>query len=282
MPYTPRFAVSQDEHSVVISISVPHIRVSDAEVALDGRDFSFWCRPYLLNLTIPGELQQEDEEGCKAQYLPDQENGTIVVTLLKKNAGEHILGLDLSTTLLRPREPMPSSSGGAPTIELLSSESFTSFHENVDQPSTESEEKLISFQNINQAASVSPLPRILLLDPKAASVPGSDQLPTLMEGLKLNTVPKYLFPYVSFLPTCHLMDASLLIRYGFNRRHYGVFKRLQEELIDVIDASLQPDTTPEAQRRSLRLAIEAADFDVERFRVKIFMRPPSRTSAIAP
>lgn len=94
MPYTPRFTVTQDDTSVLVSINVPHIRVSDAELSLDGRDFTFWCKPYLLNLRFPLDLQPEDESsGCRARYDPDLNDGTIMVTLPKINPGEHFPGL---------------------------------------------------------------------------------------------------------------------------------------------------------------------------------------------
>ena len=48
MPATPRFKVSQTDNAVIVSIKVPHVRVSSAETHVDGREFSFYCKPYLL------------------------------------------------------------------------------------------------------------------------------------------------------------------------------------------------------------------------------------------
>jgi len=42
MTVTPKFIVDQDEENVIVIIRVPHVRVSDAEVSLDGQDFTFW------------------------------------------------------------------------------------------------------------------------------------------------------------------------------------------------------------------------------------------------
>lgn len=48
MPATPRFKVSQTDLAVVVCIKVPHIRVGSAETHVDGNEFSFYCKPYLL------------------------------------------------------------------------------------------------------------------------------------------------------------------------------------------------------------------------------------------
>lgn len=48
MPATPRFSLSQTDEVIIICIKVPHVRVGNAETHMDGRDFSFYCKPYLL------------------------------------------------------------------------------------------------------------------------------------------------------------------------------------------------------------------------------------------
>ena len=42
MTVIPKFYVTQDDENVIVTIRVPHVRVSDAEVSLDGQDFTFW------------------------------------------------------------------------------------------------------------------------------------------------------------------------------------------------------------------------------------------------
>ena len=61
MPLVPDFSVTQDDVSVVVRIRVPHVRVSEAEASLEGRDFTFFCKPYLLNLRLPGDLREDDD-----------------------------------------------------------------------------------------------------------------------------------------------------------------------------------------------------------------------------
>ncbi|KAM9324427.1 protein SHQ1 homolog [Gastrophryne carolinensis] len=57
--------------------------------------------------------------------------------------------------------------------------------------------------------------------------------------------------------------------YGFGNLRVGVFKRLQEELNDVIDLR-DPDTTPAAERTSRRLEAEKAKFDPDHYLADLF------------
>ncbi|KAM6169947.1 protein SHQ1 homolog [Rhynchocyon petersi] len=61
-------------------------------------------------------------------------------------------------------------------------------------------------------------------------------------------------------PQCH---------YGFGNLRSGVFKRLQDELSDVIDIK-DPDSTPAAQRRQKRLDAELAKFDPDHYLADLF------------
>lgn len=122
MVLTPRFQISQTDSLVVIRIHVPHIRVSAAEVISEGRDFSFYCKPYLLKLTLPGELQ-EGEDAHRAQYDPADENGTLVVEMKKKTPGEHFIDLDLVTKLLTSRR-VTDMTPDFHEIEVLHNENF--------------------------------------------------------------------------------------------------------------------------------------------------------------
>ena len=66
MPSTPRFSISQDEKMLYIEIHVPYVRVSEMEFHIDRHHFTFWCKPYLLNLQLPGEIVDDDR--AKAVY----------------------------------------------------------------------------------------------------------------------------------------------------------------------------------------------------------------------
>eukprot|EP00602_Paraphysomonas_sp_CaronLab_P005157 CAMPEP_0185035904 /NCGR_PEP_ID=MMETSP1103-20130426/28033_1 /TAXON_ID=36769 /ORGANISM="Paraphysomonas bandaiensis, Strain Caron Lab Isolate" /LENGTH=606 /DNA_ID=CAMNT_0027573189 /DNA_START=98 /DNA_END=1915 /DNA_ORIENTATION=- len=118
MVLTPKFSVSQSDDCVVVKIFVPYIRVSDAEIIADGTEFTFFCKPYLLKLSLPSEV--EEDERCSAKYDPEEENGVIIATLPKKNKGEYFPGLDLSSQLMLRRKLKDDSTYSFPSIEVVS------------------------------------------------------------------------------------------------------------------------------------------------------------------
>lgn len=98
----PKFALTQTDEAVVVTIKLPYVRVGDAEVSVvrptlclqegfpivihphpptpthppnpipqqEGQDFAFYCKPYLLKLHFPHALKdsEEDESHCRAVY----------------------------------------------------------------------------------------------------------------------------------------------------------------------------------------------------------------------
>lgn len=70
MPITPRFWLRQDDDFLYVHIRVPYVRVSDMEFEVDGCEFSFWCKPYLLRLKLPCPLVED--ERAKAVYDPNK------------------------------------------------------------------------------------------------------------------------------------------------------------------------------------------------------------------
>ncbi|XP_065183203.1 protein SHQ1 homolog [Sycon ciliatum] len=93
---TPSFSTSQDDNFVYIRIRVPHIKISDVDINVDGCTFKFFLKPYFLRLVLPGEVMEDD--AAKAQY--DVSQGEVLVQLSKVTKGEHFDGLDMLTTLL--------------------------------------------------------------------------------------------------------------------------------------------------------------------------------------
>ena len=133
MPIIPKFNIVQDDNFVYVHINVPYVRVSSAEMVCDGRDFSFFCKPYLLKLKFPYDLDGTDEEKCRATYDANVNNGTLVAHLPKVEAGLFFPDLDLTTKLLQMRvstgasKTMGAMAGasskadGPPSIQVLSS-----------------------------------------------------------------------------------------------------------------------------------------------------------------
>ena len=123
----PTFSLSQTAEMVMVEIRVPFVRVSNMEFHVDGKDFHFYCKPYLLKLTLPHEVV--DDERAGAEYDVNKENGTVTCRVPKLEQGLHFENLDLITTLLAPSlKTAPGSSSAAaaatssgPMIEVLSS-----------------------------------------------------------------------------------------------------------------------------------------------------------------
>lgn len=122
---TPLFTLRQDEEFVYIDIRVPHIRVAASDFFIEGSLFSFYCKPYYLKLTLPGEVL--DNEKTRAVYDINENNGTIHVHLPKKQSGENFKDLHMLTKLLT-QAPNPidikslgGKSSARPNIEIISS-----------------------------------------------------------------------------------------------------------------------------------------------------------------
>ena len=97
---TPSFAVRQDDDHVYLDLRVPHVRIGSAEFVIDGDEVHFFCAPYFLRLTLPGQVL--DNEAAVARY--DADDGTLAVTLPKAVPGETFPNLDMLTTLLQPKQ----------------------------------------------------------------------------------------------------------------------------------------------------------------------------------
>jgi protein SHQ1 len=119
MPTTPEFSLTQDATFVFVNIHVPYVRVSDMEMFIAGKEFSFWCKPYLLKLFLPHEVIDDDR--AKATYKPDEANGTIVAQLPKAELGLEFEDLDMITKLMQPKKSRPA---GPSLIEVLNSTGY--------------------------------------------------------------------------------------------------------------------------------------------------------------
>ena len=131
MPITPRFSLSQSGTHVHVDIRVPHVRVStdSIQVALSSSsgDFKppilgigeqerenendclitttlhFSSPPYILVLNFnPYEFHEMATESC-ASYEPTIENGTVRLSLRKKEAGLLWENLDLVGRMAQPK-----------------------------------------------------------------------------------------------------------------------------------------------------------------------------------
>lgn len=122
---TPKFTITQDAEFVFVTIKVPYIRVSSAELITEDCTFTFYCKPYLLKLTFPFPFKEEDEES-KATYDPFNDNGTLVAHLPKLEVGQHFPNLDLTSKLLYTSKTASNSTKNSsiPSIQVLQSEDY--------------------------------------------------------------------------------------------------------------------------------------------------------------
>jgi hypothetical protein len=62
MTIIPRFTLSQDTSNIYVKIHVPYIRVvGSTEINISETEFHFYCKPYLLHISLPYKVL--DEEG---------------------------------------------------------------------------------------------------------------------------------------------------------------------------------------------------------------------------
>ncbi len=124
MPITPRFHLSQTTTHLIITIHIPHIRVSAStlEIIVDKDEFHFYSSPYLLHLNFNNSNNNnnndnrnlvDDESICKeakAIYDPSKENGTLVVNIWKEEEGTWD-DLDLLGRLMMNKDYYTSAGG---------------------------------------------------------------------------------------------------------------------------------------------------------------------------
>lgn len=87
MPITPKFHISQTTSRLIVTIYVPHVRVSadTIDIHIDNYDVHFYSHPYLLHLSFRHILidNPQLEKESKAKYDPILNNGTIVLYIWK-------------------------------------------------------------------------------------------------------------------------------------------------------------------------------------------------------
>jgi len=231
MPLKPKFALHQDDELLYLKITIPYVRASSSEVVIDGKDVSFYCKPYLLRLKLPGDVENDEHPEFRAVYDPNIGNGTITLHLPKTIKGFHFEDLDLLNTLLFDASPptatttpsdRPAPMGGrAKLIEVISESTNEDVAETAD---------------------------VAIEDNDTATwKDSSDGLPELMDCLKL-------------------IDANNSSRhpYGFNFEYSGILGTLREEFFDLIEIPDPEGTSPEL-RRKLREERETEAFDDDRF-----------------
>ncbi|GMI09270.1 hypothetical protein TrVE_jg5805 [Triparma verrucosa] len=105
MPITPLFTLSQTSTHILLTLTLPYIRVGDAETLIEGKRLSFSCKSYLLKLNFDDELKDTPENPVTAIYDPNVSNGTLKISIPKSVPNTNFKDLDLTTKLLQPKIP---------------------------------------------------------------------------------------------------------------------------------------------------------------------------------
>jgi hypothetical protein len=255
VPIVPRFHLTQEDEWLVVHVTVPYVKVSDMEfTVVDGNNFTFYCKPYLLKLALPGDVV--DDERATASYDPDVNHGTLVIRLPKATPGLLFEGLDLLTVLLQPQKrAMPGHAhraGLAPLIEELPGAGSGQ----VDASTSDSDPSQQSASPPGAAASTSTpdsVRNVVSVESTSAGAeatsawsPADVGVP-LVRAEDLEDAPAVLAP----------------VTYGFNGSKSRVFRTL-EEFVCILE-SPDPEAIATALRRPLRQEFEDNTFDSKRY-----------------
>uniref|UniRef100_A0A1X7UK40 CS domain-containing protein n=1 Tax=Amphimedon queenslandica TaxID=400682 RepID=A0A1X7UK40_AMPQE len=239
---TPSFEARQDKESIILTIRVPYVKISEAEIDIDGTNFKFYCRPYYLWLEFSGELVEDGKE--KAQY--EVSTGNIIVTVSKKVKGEEFKNLDMLTTLLGGKKEVDLRSVAAkPLIEVIS-----------DNESISADSAFYSQVSADSA--------YYSQDSIGSECGADDDLFTVSkEKCTLKSAEDD-----SDGKDKNDEDVTALLagqyRYGFADQHTGVLAKLQDEIPSIIDCP-DPDNMNNEERRFARLSQEQLNFEPEHY-----------------
>ncbi|KAH7474414.1 Protein SHQ1-like protein [Phytophthora ramorum] len=254
MVATPKFHVTQDAAWVFVHVHVPFVRVSEMEFYVDGVDFTFYCKPFLLKLHFPHQVV--DDELAKAVYDPNKDNGTIVVHLPKKEPGQDFPDLDMLTKLLQPQRPPVGIKEGtqrkAPLIEVLESsgpEPIGNFQEESDRLNALIDGEPVS--SSGEAATEQVQADSSLLGLESASTTQS------VGSIKLDANK-------DAAESIGVRVTDIVPSYGFNNAYSDFFRVWHGQVSEILSLPDPEHIQPE-QRRILREGAEEQQFDVERY-----------------
>ena len=93
---TPQFKVDQNDSSLIISIKLKYVIISEIEFFVEYNNFRFHLKPYFLSLFFSDNLVQTDN--CISKY--NIENGILDCTVEKQVKGTIFKDIDLLNNLL--------------------------------------------------------------------------------------------------------------------------------------------------------------------------------------
>ncbi len=234
------------------------MRAGGTEVDIDGCTLTAYCKPYLLRLSLPGALV--DDERARAVYDPNDGGGTLTIHAPKAARGEVFADLDMPSRLLAPTMLLGGGGGGggggAPTEELAAL--------------------------FNQSLSLDPdgggtgashhiprgVPRIQVLDSTPSEGGAEESAGAPRSGSGAAARP------LGAPCTCEVPDVRVLpggCGYGFNRGVRGMFSGgLRGELAVGLLRLSDPEGATFSARAAARVTAEAAEWDAARYLGDLF------------
>jgi protein SHQ1 len=103
---TPAFKCTQNENFVIVTISLPNVKMSSMEYSTVDNTFRFYVKPYFLRLTFAEHEHFSNDGSDFAKYDADQ--SLLYVHLPKKDKDVHWDDLDMVTRLLSSNTDLPS------------------------------------------------------------------------------------------------------------------------------------------------------------------------------
>lgn len=124
---TPEYRISQDEKFLTLNITLKYVKISQCEMLVEPRRYSFFLKPYFLKLEFEQEFVEGDD-GLESTIY-DSSTYNLEVKIKKKVPGEHFKNLDVISSLLQVKKPKLHVS---PKIEVLGSATNEGQQEDAD------------------------------------------------------------------------------------------------------------------------------------------------------
>ena len=112
---TPIFSISQTDNEVIFKLRLPYVKISTADIFVEGRLFRFFLHPYYLSL----ELKQDMKTDAISSCVYDHNDYYLTVSVTKKEKGEFFDDLELITSLLSKKKEKVKPNK-KPLIEVIS------------------------------------------------------------------------------------------------------------------------------------------------------------------
>ena len=234
---------------------------------MEGPNFMFYCKPYLLRLHLPSEVTDEESNPAKAVYDVDDEHGTVTIHLPKKEVGLHFEGMDMLTSLLiqepeRRGKHAGGGGGGGGGGGNGNGDGAPPLIQEIDE---NGETKASTTQEGNKLEAAAACMSTSEMVRKGAEEENQILTPQMLlsgglRGLVDSTAPTT----TSTTTTSSALPTGGPPSYGFGNRYKSMFRDLRGELFDVVELT-DPDGCTANERRVQRVYHEDENFQWKRY-----------------